>query len=221
LLDQIGEMSKRLALVEDTAGHVDVAAAGQGHRGPARRHYRGLSALESIAFSYIGLVLAHFLIIVHYDSKLIYLRLVSIAVPLIFGFLFRESENKTLLTELLLGAVIALAAIPTMAAVVTEVDKVPFWPKDAHEWREHAEYSASIAFGFLTGVIIRQTLSAIYAPTGKPNKLIEWIARFIVVQFGDGKPSFTLKAIRSMVSSILGLSSAIISIITGLWEYLK
>ena len=36
-----------------------------------------------------------------------------------------------------------------------------------------------------------------------------------------GKPKFTLRAIRSMVSSILGVSSAIISIITGLWEYLK
>ena len=62
---------------------------------------------------------------------------------------------------------------------------------------------------------------AIYVPNAKSNKAIEWIARFIVEQFMDGKRKFTLKTIRSMVSSILGFASAMISVVTGLWEYLK
>ena len=144
-----------------------------------------------------------------FDLKLIYMRFVSIAAPLIFGLLCRESERKTLGTELLLGFAIAVAAIPSMAAVVSEVDKVPFLPKDSYEWYEHGYYSASIAFGFLTGVIVRHTLIALYVPNAKPNKMIEWIARFIVEQFGlERKPKFNLRAIRSMVSSVLEIGRA-------------
>jgi len=221
LLDQIGEVSKRLGSAEDTAGLADVAITGHGHRGPAQHPFPTLTVMESFALTYISLVLAHFLIIVHFDLKLSYLRLFSIAVPLIFGLLCRESEKKSLSPGLLLGLIIAVAAIPTMAAIVSEVDKVPFLPKDAYEWREHAYYGASIAFGFFTGVIIRHTLIAFYAPNAKHNKAIEWTTRFIVVQFADGKPKFTLKVIRSITSSILGLSSAIISIVMGFLEFLK
>jgi hypothetical protein len=222
LLDQIDEMSKRLELIESGAEHTNAATTAHSRRGSTRRYIPALTALECFASTYVVLVIAHFLIVVHYDLKLVYLRLVSIAVPLMFGLLFRESKGKTLITELLLGAVIALAAIPTMSAVVMEVDKVPFLPKDAHEWREHAEYTASIAFGFMTGVIARHTLIALYFPSVTSIGMIEWIARFIVEQFGlEGKPKFTLKAIRSMVSSVLGFGSAIISVVTGLWEFLK
>jgi hypothetical protein len=107
-----------------------------------------------------------------------------------------------------------------MLAIVAEVDKIQFLPRDAKEWFDFARYSASVAFGFLTGVIARLMLLAIFYPNSKPNKTIDWVARFIVEQFGDGRPKFTLKSIRSMVSSILGFVSAVISILTGLWEYL-
>ena len=127
-----------------------------------------------------------------------------------------------LFSELLIGAVIAIASILTMSAIVAKLDKVPFLPQTGYEWREFAYYSASIAFGFVTGVIIRHTLIALYAPSAKANKLIEMITRLIVAQLGQGgKPKFTLRIIRSIVSSVLGVGSAIISIVSGLWEFLK
>jgi hypothetical protein len=221
LLEKINEMSARMAALTQAESHLEAEVASHVHHTPARRRHPGLSGLESVALTYIGLVLAHFLIIVHFDSKLLYLRIVSIAVPFLFGFLYRETERTNLLAELFWGVVVAAAAILSMAAIVSEVDHVPLLPKDAHEWGEFAQYSASIGFGFLTGVITRLMLIAIYAPSGKANFVVEWIARFIVEQFTDGKPKFTLKAIRSMVSSVLGFGSAIISIITGLWEFLK
>ena len=221
LLSKINEMSARLAVFSEAAPNAESLVPNRAHHGAERHHRPGLSALESIALTYIGLVLAHFLIIVHFDSKLLYLRLVSMAIPFFFGLVCRESENTNLLAELFWGVVVAIAAILSMAAVVSEVDKVPFLPKDAYEWRDFGYYSASIGFGFLTGAILRHMLIAIYAPSGKTNIVVEWIARSIVEQFTDGKPKFTLKAIRSMVSSVLGFGSAIISIFDGLWEFLK
>ena len=62
-------------------------------------HRRGitmpeLSELESVALIYIVLVVAYFLIVVHFDLKLIYLKFVSIAVPLIIGLLRRVSGTN-------------------------------------------------------------------------------------------------------------------------------
>jgi hypothetical protein len=221
LLDQIAEMNKRVALAESTGGQgSDSSIIVQ----PARRVTQGypeLTALEAFTLTYIFLVLAHFLIVVHFDLKLSFLRLVSIAAPFMFGLLCKDSERKTLTPRLILGVLIAVAAITTMAGIVSTVDKVPFWPKDGYEWREHGYYSASIAFGFFSGAIARQTIIALYAPNSIHNKTIDWVTRFIIVQFADGKPKFTLKVIRSVVSSVLGLSSAIISIIMGFLEFLK
>jgi hypothetical protein len=222
LIDQIGEISKRLEVIGDTASSAGGVTADRGHYSYRQHHYPAFTALESFALAYIVLVVAHFLINVQFDLKLTYFKITSIAVPMIFGLLCRESEKRTLGTGLLLGLAIAVTAIPSMLAVMSNLTNVPFVPKDAYEWFEIAFHSVSIAFGFLTGTIIRQMLIAIYVPNAKPNKMIEWIARLIVEQFGlERKPRFNLRAIRSMVSSFIGFGSAIISIITGLWEFVK
>jgi hypothetical protein len=101
---------------------------------------------------------------------------------------------------------------------VAKLDKVAFLPQTAYEWREHAEYSASIAFGFVTGVIVRQAVIAFFSPGTKSNKLIDMITRLIANNLKhEGKTVFTLKLIRTVVSTVLGVGSAIISIVSGLW----
>src|SRR5262249_52005255 len=132
----------------------------------------------------------------------------------------RENQSRNLRTELVLGLSIAVAAILTMLLMTSWIDKVPFLPRNAFEWYEVGLYSASIGFGFLTGIIVRHTLLAMYAPDAAPYWAVERGANFLVDQFGDGRRKFTLKAVRSMVSSILAFVSAIVSILTGLWEYL-
>ena len=62
--------------------------------------------------------------------------------------------------EFFYGVVVAVLSILVMAKVVGKLDNVPVLPRNAYEWREFAEYGASIAFGFFTGVIIRQTVIA-------------------------------------------------------------
>lgn len=220
LLDKIDELGARLASPNETMSHAEADAISHARHAPARHHRWGLSALESCALAYITHVVLHFLINVQFDLRLGYFIASSIVVPMVFGFLWRGTEKKLLGVGLLLGLVVAVAAIPSELAVISAVEKVPFRPKDAYEWRDLAFHSASIATAFLTGVIARHMILATFLPAAKADKTIEWITRFIVDQFFDGKPKFTLKAIRSMVSSILGVVSAMISIVTGLWEYL-
>ena len=52
-----------------------------------------IEPLAAMAMTFILLVIAHYIIIVEYSLPLIFLRVVSIVVPLAFGFLCRESER--------------------------------------------------------------------------------------------------------------------------------
>jgi hypothetical protein len=224
LLAKIDELSARVAQLEASATAM-AAEMPRVERRPdddtrLRHSPVSLAPWKIFVLCYLALVAAHYLIVVHYDLKLVYLKFASIAVPFVFGLICRESESQSLRNELVLGLGIAATAILTMLAVTARVANVPLLPRDAFEWYEVGLYSASIGFGFLTGVIVRHTMLAMYAPNTAPYWFIERSASFLLDQFGDSRRKFTLKVVRSMVSSILAFASAIVSILTGLWEYI-
>jgi len=102
----------------------------------------------------ILLLVAHALITVVYDLNVVYLRLISMLLPLPFGFWLFRDEPRTLLPWFVGTAFLAVASVIGMSAIVGVVDQTSIFPKNAFEWREVLEYSASIAFSFLTGMLI-------------------------------------------------------------------
>lgn len=119
---------------------------------------RFFNALKDIFFFLLIplalLLSAHAFITVIYDLKIIYLRLMSILLPLPFGFfLFRQGERNLMLWFVGV-AFLAVASVIGMSAITGLVDETPIWPRNAFEWREVIEYSASIAFSFLTGMLL-------------------------------------------------------------------
>ena len=171
----------------------------------------------AMAATFILLVAAHYVIIIEYNLSLVYLRLVSIVVPLGFGFLCRETSSRTLFAEFGCGLVVAAASIFVMALIVGKIDNVPVMPRNAYEWREFAEYGASITFGFFTGVIARQTLLAIRSPAGTANPMVGLISRVVLIKLGRNvsKPS----KVEAALAMLLTGGSGIISVITGLARF--
>jgi len=100
------------------------------------------------------LLLAHWLIAVVYDTKMIYLRIISMILPLPFAyFLFKGHSHK--LFPWFVGVVfLAIASVIGMSWITGLVDHSPVWPQNLFEWKEVLEYSASIAFSFLTGMLL-------------------------------------------------------------------
>lgn len=100
------------------------------------------------------LLLAHGLITVVYDTKLIYLRLISIVLPLPFGY-FLFARNKRVVLPWFIGTcVLAVTSVIGMSWITSLVDQTPILPQNAFEWREYLEYAASISFSFLTGMLL-------------------------------------------------------------------
>jgi hypothetical protein len=100
------------------------------------------------------LLVAHWLIAIVYDTKMIYLRIISMVLPLPFAyFLFKSHAHK--IFPWFIGVVfLAIASVIGMSWITSLVDHSPVWPQNLFELREVLEYSASIAFSFLTGMLL-------------------------------------------------------------------
>jgi hypothetical protein len=178
-----------------------------------------------------ALLLAHFVIIIHYDMSLIWLHIVSLLLPFAFGFLYRQGTAEYLLSDLIVGIVLAAAAVFAMSAVVAKVDKVPVLPTDAYGWREFAEYGASIALSFFAGAVARQTVIVMGAPEAKTGKLVYLIARYAAAKVSgvaphdphDPRMDQYLKRVgfaEKIITAFVAVGSALASIWSGLGQFL-
>jgi hypothetical protein len=104
------------------------------------------------------LLLAHFLIILLWDWRTVYLRIVSIVIPMIFGFALIKREQRSLAWAAAIGVAVSVLSIIGMLVAVGVHDQVPIWPSDAQEWNEDSQYFMSIALAFITGGLLATLL---------------------------------------------------------------
>ena len=147
-----------------------------------------VSPMTTLLLALGALLLAHFLIIIHYDLSLIWLRIASLILPFVFGFLYRRGTTEYLFSDLAVGLALAAAAIFGMSAITAEVDKVPILPIDGYGWREFVEYGASIALSFFAGAVFRQMLIVMGTPTARTSRLVYVAARYAAAKLGGVAP---------------------------------
>jgi hypothetical protein len=218
LMDRLADATNRLEILEGSTPNAQLAVVTAARRTPTFI-LPAIDPITAMALAFILLVAAHFIIIIQYSLPLIQLRVVSIVVPFAFGFLCKESDKRTLLFEFVYGLIIAAASIFVMSMIVAKIDNVPLLPRNAYEWREFAEYGASITFAFLTGAIIRQIVIAMISPDVTPNRLIGLMARAIAERFGGEGAGFNVKTIQSVISLVTAVASGITSAYTGLSQF--
>jgi hypothetical protein len=178
-----------------------------------------LAPIFAIGFSIVALVAAHLVIIVTYDLNLVYLRLASILFPLVFGFAMAPSPKRSLAVDALSAIGIAFISILIMSFVVSRTDNVPIMPHSAQDWREFIQYGASIAFGFMAGVLGRQWVENQRAPAPVPGRFATDLTRMIAKRHrGKQNEQFekNLKRVESLVGSMMAIGAAFFSLATGL-----
>ena len=100
------------------------------------------------------LLLAHGLIVIVYDLNTIYLRVVSLLIPLPFGMLLASRQRRPRWLLALMAISLSGLAVLGMSALTSLVDGTPILPSGLREWREFLEYAASIGLSLVTGLII-------------------------------------------------------------------
>ena len=166
------------------------------------------------------LLLAHWLITVVYDAKMIYLRLISMALPLPFAyFLFKSRAHKIL--PWFVGVIfLAIASVIGMSWITSLVDKTPVWPQNLFEWKEVLEYSASIAFSFLTGMLLG---GVTYAAKQRHRKagLLQSMVKIKSLNLSGDSVSLKnvhgqMKKLQEYGGTVVALGTTAVSIFTGL-----
>lgn len=214
---ELSDLQERIRLLE--AGAIDGAppaaasAAPGGGRGNWLLHW-GLPLLL--------LLLAHGLIVLVFDLDTLYLRTVSLLIPLPFGFLLLQRGPRSLWHAGAAAFAMAALAVLGMSGLVAYVDGVPWLPQGRVEWREFAEYAASIGFSYLTGMLLGSGLTrrTPVLPTEAGAGQGGWqvaLARHLV----SGPPSMeklqkAVSRINEVSSSLVAIGTTVLSVYTGL-----
>ena len=164
------------------------------------------------------LLISHALIAVVYDTKIIYLRIISMGLPLQFGYYLFKSQSRSVFLWFIGVVFLAIASVIGMSGITSIVDGSKIWPQNTFAWKEVLEYSASIAFSFLTGMLLG---SMVYSGNHRCKANVNPFVKAIITGFSGNKlSSESMHSIIKKVNEYSGAAAAIgttaISIITGL-----
>ncbi|HVI50620.1 MAG TPA: zinc ribbon domain-containing protein [Candidatus Sulfotelmatobacter sp.] len=225
VLDRFLEMENRLASLEEAlhtlGAHVDSVKSGQA--APLSPKTRGRSLLPHLppAVAIILLIASHWLIIGILDINPWVLRLVSILLPLPFGWFHARSVAATLAA----AAVIATVSIYGMLVSTSLIDHVPVLPQTPRDWLEIAEYAASIGLSYLTGSLLGGWMKSRRASAQDETSLVYEIAAVLASKSAPkgetrAKSKLRIEIIVNYLNIFAVLLTAAGSIVTGIMKFL-
>jgi len=172
-----------------------------------------------IALPTVVLVAVHYLLVIRFDTSLVWLRTASIVLPAIFGLVLdRRAQPRWYLT-LALGIVVALVSVLGMSTMVHFTDGDPILPKGGVAWRETLEYVTSISLAYLLGSMIARALRPLGAKGAKATGRIAELATFFARHMSGGRKARTLEErvqrMIKLIRLVISISTALGAIYTG------
>jgi hypothetical protein len=227
MMAKLAELENQLASIPNQEAYeeriAELEALVEDHESK-RFNNRGLkeTLFDALLFLLPPLILllgAHAMITIVYDTKMIYLRIISMVLPLPFGYFLFKGVKRSLLPWFLGAMFLAVSAVIGMSWITSLVDQSPIFPQNAFEWREVLEYSASIAFSFLTGMLIGQIVYS--QKHQRRSRAIGPLMKYVLGIFGEGdlspeKLHNLMKKINEYGGTVVALGATAISIYTGL-----
>ena len=167
------------------------------------------------------LLLAHMLITVIYDTRILYLRLVTLILPLVFGFFLYHKQPRNTLVWLVSAVILGGSCVAGMSAVTSHVDHSPIWPQTIYVWRDFIEFAASITFSYITGMLLGRLsfLKLTGVPRVSPDTRHtsgNWLSNKDEAQATSMSLQIMAKKINEFTATIGAIVTTIVAIYTGL-----
>jgi hypothetical protein len=177
-----------------------------------------------VAIPSLLLVIAHILVTITFNVSPLPLRLASVAIPLLFGFIAFPLHRISMYGALALGFTTATVSVLAMLTVTGVHDGVPIFPEVWIEWREVFEYGASMLLAFISGnllaVLVFVMMPRFLVQGGKPNALAFRIAGLLGRHIGEEQLRRRARLIQNLIQTagpLLGVAATGIgSIYAGL-----
>ncbi|KJC56930.1 hypothetical protein UP10_31620 [Bradyrhizobium sp. LTSPM299] len=171
------------------------------------------------------LVSVHVMVTIVLNISPLPLRLASVIIPLLFGFMAYPLNKVWLEGALALGFATAALSVTSMLTITGLHDQVPIVPGSWVEWREVIEYGSSILLAFVSGnilgALIFQVLPNILAQRGKPNAAAFKIARLLGEHVGDEQLRRRARLIQDFIQTAGPLIGVTVTAVGSLYAGLK
>ena len=121
---------------------------------------RQLTAILACALvSFVLLLSSHYLIVIRFDLNTIFLRLASVALPVLVAAAIPGGWRAPIWLHVIVGIVLGLASVAAMSGAVALVDRVSWLPTTQRDAFEAAEYALSIALAHVAGVLVARAFA--------------------------------------------------------------
>ena len=166
------------------------------------------------------LLLGHLLITQLWDAREWVLYAVSIAIPLIPGYLLTRRYACGLAPAIFTGFTLAVTAVLGMSAITSLLDASPLLPHNTHEWKELANFWLSIGMSYTAGAILGQVLHSRAKARASMLKLLEnpALAKSLGVQ--TESVQLAMERLDSIAKTALALSASAASVYSGLGRFI-
>lgn len=182
-------------------------------------------AVLYVAMPSLLLVIAHVLVTIIFNMSPIPLRIASIVIPLLFGFLAYPLHRVFALAAFVLAFLTASVSIFSMLTVTGIHDHVPILPQAWIEWREVFEYGASILLAFVSGnilsVVIFQVLPRVLTQRGKPNAFAFRAAQLLGQHVGEEQLRRRARLIQNLMHTLGPLAGVAATGVGSIYAGLK
>jgi hypothetical protein len=156
---QVQELQATVArqdgLLQRLQGQPDLSRAAE----PAGLRLASASAAAWGTWLGLGIVtvallgLCHWVLLFVYDAPPVYLRVLTIVLPMLTAYLCARLTRLHLAVQLLSALAVGPGAVVLMLAITAAIDHVPLWPANAREWRETVEYTVAIVLACFSGAL--------------------------------------------------------------------
>ncbi len=178
----------------------------------ARKSGLTLVAMALLTMALVGL--SHWVLLFVYDAPPLALRLLTITLPALTGYVCARKSGMGVLAQLLAAFTTGIASVCLMLWITATIDAVPLWPTNARDWKETFEYVAAISLAFFTGYLFHR-LNVHW--TQKQQIRIS----LSVLLERDEKGQFKIAEITRQVQSLVTAFAPVVSAGTALYSGLK
>ena len=172
-------------------------------------------ALLAMALTTVALVgLSHWVLLFVYDSPPVALRLLTITLPALTGYVCARQSGMGAVVQWLTAAVTGVASVWLMLWITSTIDGVPLWPNNPRDWRETFEYMAAISLAFFTGHLLHRFIQ--HWSKQQQNRI-----SLSVLLERDEKGQFKIAEVTRQVQNLVTAMAPVVSAGTALYSGLK
>ncbi|MFY9137258.1 hypothetical protein [Zwartia sp.] len=168
------------------------------------------------------LVLAHVCITIIYDTKIVYLRIVTLILPMCFGYFLYHKQSRNTLVWLICVVTLGWVSVAGMSVVTSHVDDSPIWPQTIYVWRDLIEFAMSITFSYVTGMLLgRLSFLKSNSPVTSTTVITHTAGGWFLDKNEEQVPSASLQIIAKKINEFTATLGAIITTIIAIYTGLK